>query len=184
MSHSPSDRASVTAVYPGTFDPVTLGHMDLMVRGARLFDRLILAVAVGHHKRTMFTLDERLEMAAEIARQISPEADPQRAARPARIEVRPFNGLLTQFMAEVGAQVVLRGVRTVTDCDYEFQMAAMNRQLRPTMDTVFLTPSTGLQHVSASFVREIATLGGDVSSLVAPSVLVRVKERVSAVQRA
>jgi pantetheine-phosphate adenylyltransferase len=172
MSHSPSNRSPVTAVYPGTFDPITLGHMDLMARGARLFDRLILAVAVGHHKRTMFTLDERLEMAREMAL-----PHPQ-------VEVRPFDGLLTQFMAETGAQVVLRGVRTVTDCDYEFQMAAMNRQLRPTMDTVFLTPSTGLQHVSASFVREIANLGGDVSSLVAASVLTRVQARVSGGQRA
>ena len=172
MSPSPSRRTPVTAVYPGTFDPITLGHMDVMARGARLFDRLILAVAVGHHKRTMFTLDERLAMAREMA-----QSHPQ-------VEVCPFDGLLTQFMAEQDAQVVLRGVRTITDCDYEFQMAAMNRQLRPTMDTVFLTPSTGLQHVTASFVREIAGLGGDVSTLVAPSVLTRVQARVAGTVRA
>lgn len=172
MSHPSAARSPVTAVYPGTFDPITLGHVDLMARGARLFDKLVLAVAVGHHKRTMFSLEERLEMAREAA-----EAYPQ-------VEVRPFEGLLTQFVTDIGAQVVLRGVRTVTDCDYEFQMAAMNRQLRPAMDTVFLTPSTGLQHVSASFVREIAGLGGDVSSLITPAVLRRVQARMASAVRA
>jgi pantetheine-phosphate adenylyltransferase len=161
-----STRSPVIAVYPGTFDPITLGHMDLMARGARLFDRLVLGVAAGHHKRTMFTLDERLEMARELA-----------ATHP-NVEVEPFDGLLTHFLAHVGAQVVLRGVRTTSDCDYEFQMAGMNRRLMPSMDTVFLTPGAALQHISATFVREIATLGGDVSSLVAPSVFQRVMARV------
>jgi len=160
------ERSKVSAVYPGTFDPITIGHTDLVRRGAMLFDRLIIAVARGHHKRTLFTLEERMEMAREAC-----------AAHP-HVEVLPFEGLLTQFLREHAAQVVLRGVRTVSDCDYEFQMAAMNRQLLPTMDTVFLTPSSGLQHVSSSFVREIATLGGDVSTLVAPSVLERVQARV------
>jgi pantetheine-phosphate adenylyltransferase len=160
------EHNKVSAVYPGTFDPITIGHIDLVRRGAMLFDRLIIAVARGHHKRTMFTLDERMEMAREAC------------AEHPHVEVLPFEGLLTQFLREHAAQVVLRGVRTVSDCDYEFQMAAMNRQLLPTMDTVFLTPSSGLQHVSSSFVREIATLGGDVSTLVAPSVLARVQVRV------
>ena len=164
MNHSTSP---VRAVYAGTFDPITLGHMDLVARGAALFGRLIIAVAVGHHKKTMFTLDERMAMVREVS------------AGHGNVEVRPFDGLLTDFLRAAEATVVLRGVRTVTDCDYEFQMAAMNRQLLPAMDTVFLTPSTGLQHVSASFVREIATLGGDVSSLVAPSVLRRVRQQVS-----
>ena len=159
-------RNRVSAVYPGTFDPITVGHADLVRRGAVLFDRLIIAVARGHHKRTLFTLDERMEMVREAC------------AEHGNVEVLPFDGLLTQFLREHAAQVVLRGVRTVSDCDYEFQMAAMNRQLLPTMDTVFLTPSSGLQHVSSSFVREIATLGGDVSTLVAPSVLARVQARV------
>jgi pantetheine-phosphate adenylyltransferase len=159
-------RPPVTAVYPGTFDPITLGHTDLLARGARLFDRLVLAVAVGHHKRTMFTLGERLEMAREVA------------AAHSNVQVEPFDGLLTHFLVSVDAQVVLRGVRTTSDCDYEFQMAGMNRRLMPSMDTVFLTPSAQLQHVSATFVREIATLGGDVSGLVAPSVLGRVLARV------
>ena len=159
-------RNRVSAVYPGTFDPITVGHADLVRRGAVLFDRLIIAVARGHHKRTLFTLDERMEMVREAC------------AEHGNVEVLPFDGLLTQFLREHAAQVVLRGVRTVSDCDYEFQMAAMNRQLLPTMDTVFLTPSSGLQHVSSSFVREIATLGGDVSTLVAPSVLERVQARV------
>jgi pantetheine-phosphate adenylyltransferase len=156
----------VCAVYAGTFDPITIGHMDLVARGAALFDRLVIAVAVGHHKKTLFSLDERMAMAREVCADLG------------RVDVLPFDGLLTDFLRQVGAQVVLRGVRTVTDCDYEFQMAAMNRKLLPSMDTVFLTPSSGLQHVSASFVREIATLGGDVSSLVAPSVLARVQARV------
>ena len=161
-----SARPPVTAVYPGTFDPITLGYMDLMDRGARLFDRLVVAVAVGHHKRTMFTLDERLEMVREVA-----------AGHP-NVEVEPFDGLLTHFLARIGGQVVLRGVRTTSDCDYEFQMAGMNRRLMPSMDTVFLTPGATLQHISATFVREIATLGGDVSGLVAPSVFQRVMARV------
>jgi pantetheine-phosphate adenylyltransferase len=161
------DNRTVSAVYPGTFDPITIGHVDLVRRGAMLFDRLIIAVARGHHKRTMFTLDERMEMTREAC------------AEHRNVEIQPFDGLLTQFLREHAAQVVLRGVRTVSDCDYEFQMAAMNRQLLPTMDTVFLTPSSGLQHVSSSFVREIATLGGDVSTLVAPSVHSRVQARVS-----
>lgn len=169
---TPTSTSPVTAVYAGTFDPFTLGHMDLMRRGAALFDRLVVAVAVGHHKRTLFGLDDRLAMARELG-----------APHP-NVEVMPFDGLLTDFLRAIDAQVVLRGVRTVTDCDYEFQMATMNRELLPTMDTVFLTPSRGLQHVSASFVREIATLGGDVSSLVAPSVLERVRSRLGATERA
>ncbi len=157
----------LTAVYPGTFDPMTLGHEDLMRRGARLFDRLILAVAVGHHKRTMFTIDERLQMAAEIA------------APYANVEVMPFRGLLRDFVVGVDGDVVVRGLRAMSDFDYEFQMAGMNRQLMPEVETLFLTPSDQYQFISGTFVREIAMLGGDVSKFVAPSVLKRLKERVS-----
>ena len=157
----------LTAVYPGTFDPMTLGHEDLMKRAAGLFDRLILGVAAGHHKRTMFTIAERLEMAREIAQPYP------------NIEVMAFRGLLSHFVAEVGGKVVVRGLRAVSDFEYEFQMAGMNRQLMPDVETVFMTPSDQYQFVSGTFVREIANLGGDVSKFVAPSVLARLSERVS-----
>ncbi len=163
-------QAPLTAVYPGTFDPMTLGHEDLMRRAAGLFDRLILAVAAGHHKRTLFSVDERLEMARE------------RAAAYKNIEVLPLRGLLRDFMVEQGGKVAVRGVRTVSDFEYEFQMAGMNRQLMPEMETVFMTPGDQHQFVSATFVREIATLGGDVSKFVAPSVLGRLTERVTQAQ--
>lgn len=157
----------ITAVYPGTFDPMTLGHEDLMRRASRLYDRLILAVAAGHHKRTMFTIAERLEIAKEVCA-------PYR-----NVEVVPFRGLLRDFVVEQGGKVVVRGLRAVSDFEYEFQMAGMNRQLMPDVETVFMTPSDQFQFVSGTFVREIASLGGDVSKFVAPSVLKRLKERVS-----
>jgi pantetheine-phosphate adenylyltransferase len=160
----------IVAVYPGTFDPMTLGHEDLMRRAAGLYDRLVLGVAAGHHKRTMFTIAERLEMATEMA-----------APYP-NVQVTPFRGLLTNFMKEVGGKVVVRGLRAVTDFEYEFQMAGMNRQLMPDLETVFMTPADQFQFVSGTFVREIATLGGDVSKFVAPSVLRRLQERVTQVE--
>ncbi len=162
-----TSKAPLTAVYPGTFDPMTLGHEDLMRRASRLFDRLILAVAAGHHKRTMFSVDERLEIAREIA-----EPYPN-------VEVIAFRGLLRDFVVEQGGKVVVRGLRAVSDFEYEFQMAGMNRQLMPEVETVFMTPSDQYQFVSATFVREIATLNGDVSNFVAPSVLRRLRARVS-----
>jgi pantetheine-phosphate adenylyltransferase len=157
----------LTAVYPGTFDPMTLGHEDLMRRAAGLFDRLVLAVAAGHHKRTMFTIAERLDIAREIAKPY------------ANVEVVPFRGLLRDFVVGTGGHVVVRGLRAVSDFEYEFQMAGMNRQLMPEVETVFMTPSDQYQFVSSTFVREIASLGGDVSKFVAPSVLRRLKERVA-----
>ena len=162
-----TQRQALTAVYPGTFDPMTLGHADLMRRASSLFDRLILAVAAGHHKRTLFSAEERLDMAREIAK-VYPN-----------IEVMPFSGLLRNFVVENGGKVVVRGLRAVTDFEYEFQMAGMNRQLMPDVETVFMTPSDQFQFVSGTFVREIATLGGDVSKFVAPSVLKRLQERVA-----
>jgi pantetheine-phosphate adenylyltransferase len=127
----------------------------------------VLAVAAGHHKRTMFTIAERLEMAQEIA-----------APYP-NVEVMAFRGLLRNFVVDLGGKVVIRGLRAVSDFEYEFQMAGMNRQLMPDVETVFMTPSDQFQFVSGTFVREIATLGGDVSKFVAPSVLTRLKSRVS-----
>jgi pantetheine-phosphate adenylyltransferase len=163
MSSSPV----LTAVYPGTFDPMTLGHADLMRRASQLWDRLILAVAAGHHKKTMFSLDERLDMARELA------------AEYPNVEVVAFSGLLRDFVVAHQGKIVVRGLRAVSDFEYEFQMAGMNRQLMPEVETVFLTPSDQFQFVSGTFVREIAMLGGDVSKFVAPSVLDRLKARVA-----
>jgi pantetheine-phosphate adenylyltransferase len=162
-----TSRNALTAVYPGTFDPMTLGHADLMRRASQLFDRLILAVAAGHHKRTMFSVDERLDMAKELAREYG------------NVEVIAFSGLLRDFVVDHGGKVVVRGLRAVSDFEYEFQMAGMNRQLMPDVETVFLTPSDQYQFVSGTFVREIAMLGGDVSKFVAPSVLARLQARVA-----
>ena len=158
---------TVTAVYPGTFDPMTLGHQDLIARASRLFERLIVAVAAGHHKRTMFTIAERLAIARELA-----------APHP-NVEVLAFRGLLRDFVVEQGGKVVIRGLRAVSDFEYEFQMAGMNRQLMPEVETLFLTPSDQYQFISGTFVREIAGLGGDVSKFVAPSVLAKLQERVA-----
>jgi pantetheine-phosphate adenylyltransferase len=157
----------IAAVYPGTFDPMTLGHADLMARASRLFGRLILAVAAGHHKKTLFSLEDRLAMAKELA------------AAHDNVEVIAFDGLLRDFVVGHGASVVIRGLRAVSDFDYEFQMAGMNRQLMPDVETVFLTPSDQYQFVSGTFVREIAMLKGDVSKFVAPSVLARLQQKVA-----
>ncbi|MFM8898661.1 MAG: pantetheine-phosphate adenylyltransferase [Burkholderiales bacterium] len=156
----------LTAVYPGTFDPMTLGHEDLIRRASRLFERLIVAVAAGHHKRTLFNVDERLDIATELA------------AKYPNVEVVAFRGLLRDFVVERSGKVVVRGLRAVSDFEYEFQMAGMNRQLMPDVETVFLTPGDHYQFVSGTFVREIATLGGDVSKFVSPSVLKRLGQRV------
>ncbi len=160
-------KPRLTAVYPGTFDPMTSGHEDLMRRASRLFDRLIVAVAAGHHKRTLFSLEERLEIARELA-----------LAYP-NVEVISFHGLLRDLVINHGGQVVVRGLRAVSDFEYEFQMAGMNRQLMPDVETLFLTPSDQYQFVSGTFVREIALLGGDVSKFVAPSVLERLQVKVA-----
>ena len=156
----------LTAVYPGTFDPMTLGHEDLVRRASRLFERVLIAVAAGHHKRTMFSIAERIDIATELSRRYE------------NVEVMAFRGLLRDFVLEQGGKVVVRGLRAVSDFDYEFQMAGMNRQLMPEVETVFMTPSDQYQFVSGTFVREIATLGGDVSKFVSPSVLDRLRERV------
>ncbi len=155
----------VTAVYPGTFDPMTLGHVDLVRRASRLFGSVVVAVAAGHHKRTLFSLEERLAIAQEAC-----------AAWP-HVQVLPFDGLLRDFVVSRGASVVVRGLRAVSDFEYEFQMAGMNRQLMPDVETLFLTPSDAYQFVSGTFVREIAMLGGDVSKFVAEPVLQRLQAK-------
>lgn len=142
------------AVYSGTFDPLTLGHEDVVRRAAGLFDELVLAVAVAHHKKTLFSLDERITMARAAL-----------AGLP-NVRVEAFDGLIMDFCRAQGACAVLRGVRNVTDFDYEAQMAAMNRKLLPTVETVFLLPQAELQCISSTLVREISKLGGDVSGMV------------------
>ena len=160
----------VIAVYPGTFDPITLGHTDLVQRATVLFDEVIVAVAVGHHKKTMFTLDERMALVRE-------------AVRPwPQVRVESFDGLVRDFVRAHGASVMVRGVRSVTDFDYERQLAGMNRHLMPDVETVFLTPSDQFAHLSSSFVREIHTLGGAVDALVSPVVLQRLREKTGGQQ--
>ena len=148
----------VIAVYPGTFDPITLGHEDIVRRAARLFDQVVIAVATAHHKKTLFTLDERLALTRETLADL-----PQ-------VRVEPFTGLVTVFAQAQGARVMVRGVRGVTDFDYEFQLAGMNRALVPGVETVFLTPASQYQFISSTLVREIGTLGGDVAQFVSPGV--------------
>ena len=148
----------VLAVYPGTFDPMTLGHEDVVRRAIQLFDKVIVAVAAGHHKKSMFTLQERIEMAKEVVKPY-----PQ-------VTVESFNGLLRDFVVARGGKAMVRGLRAVTDFDYEFQLAGMNRSLMPEVETVFLTPSDKYQFISSTFVREIAVLGGEVDKFVSPTV--------------
>lgn len=155
------------AIYPGTFDPLTRGHEDLVRRASKLCDRMIVAIAAGHHKNAMFTLDERLDIAREV---LAPYPN---------VEVRGFTGLLRDFVVERGGQVVVRGLRAVSDFEYEFQMAGMNRQLMPDVETLFLTPADQYQFISGTFVREIAMLGGDVSKFVVPLVMERLRARVA-----
>ena len=150
---------SVIAVYSGTFDPLTLGHEDVVHRAAQMFDKVVVAVAAAHHKKTLFTLDERLALAQEVTQGIG------------NVSVVPFSGLLCDFVQSQGASVIVRGLRSVTDYDYETQMAGMNRHLAPQVDTIFLYTSASVQHISSTLVREISTLGGKVEGLVSPAVL-------------
>lgn len=156
----------ILAIYPGTFDPITLGHEDMLHRAARMFGRITVAVAIAHHKKTLFTLEERLDMVRQ-AMQDHPH-----------IQVEPFEGLVTEFAAARGAQVMVRGLRSGTDFDYEFQLAGMNRALRPEIESVFLTPSTQYQHISSTLVREIAMLRGDTAQFVSAGVQQRLTEKL------
>ena len=167
-SPCPGDNLNhkVIAVYPGTFDPMTLGHEDVVRRAAQLFDRVIVAVAAGHHKKTMFSLQERVDMAREVVKPYP------------HVTVESFDGLMRDFVVARGAKAMVRGLRAVTDFDYEFQLAGMNRSLMPDVETVFLTPSDKYQFISSTFVREIAVLGGEVDKFVEPSVLRRLMDKV------
>jgi pantetheine-phosphate adenylyltransferase len=159
-----AEHTARTAVYSGTFDPITLGHEDVMRRAAGLFDEVIVAVAVAHHKKTQFSLAERLAMVEEAARRLPAGT---------RVRALPFDGLIMDFCRANGAAAVVRGIRNLTDFDYEAQMAAMNRKLLPTVETVLLLPQAELQCISSTLVREIAKLGGDVSTMVNPAVAAR-----------
>ncbi|MBV9191497.1 MAG: pantetheine-phosphate adenylyltransferase [Betaproteobacteria bacterium] len=155
----------IKAVYPGTFDPLTRGHEDLVRRASTLFDSLVLAIADSKAKRPFFTVDERIDMAKHVLRDVK------------NVEVVGFSGLLIDFVREQKARVVLRGLRAVSDFEYEFQLAGMNRNLYPKMETIFLTPSEQHMFISATLVREIAALGGNVSKFVHPSVAKRLKQK-------
>jgi pantetheine-phosphate adenylyltransferase len=147
------------ALYPGTFDPITNGHLDIIARAAKLVDRLVVGVAMNAGKGPMFTLEERAEL-------VKAEIDAIAARTGAKIEVRPFATLLIAFAREVGAGMIVRGLRAVSDFDYEFQMAGMNYRLDPEIETVFLMASEHHQFISSRFVKDIAALGGDISSFV------------------
>ncbi|MDW8469477.1 MAG: pantetheine-phosphate adenylyltransferase [Burkholderiales bacterium] len=158
----------IRAVYPGTFDPLTRGHEDLVRRASRLFDHVVLGVADSRAKRPFFSLEERVEIARAVLADL------------ANVTVVGFSGLLAAFVRAQGARVVLRGLRAVSDFEYEFQLAGMNRALYPDLETVFLTPGEQHMFISATLVREIAQLGGDVSKFVHPTVRERLLAKVQA----
>lgn len=142
------------AVYPGTFDPFTLGHVDLVQRASRLFDKLVVAIATSSNKHPIFSLEERIKLGKELFKKLP------------NVEVIGFDGLLIDFVSEHNAKVLVRGIRTIGDFDFELQLARMNRHLKPDVETMFILPSEKYIHISATLVREIAALGGDISTLV------------------
>lgn len=160
-------------LYPGTFDPITNGHVDIIGRAARMFDRLVVGVAVSAGKGPLFPIAERVELVEAELRPIATRTGTE-------VVVRPFDSLLIHFAHEVGASVIVRGLRAVSDFDYEFQMAGMNYRLDPDIETVFLTASERHQFISSRFVKEIAQLGGDIASFVPPLTLARTLARLGA----
>ncbi len=154
------------AVYPGTFDPLTSGHADLVKRATRIFDEIVVAVALAAHKQPFFDLDERVAIAKKVFADMP------------NVRVLGFSGLLMDLVAAQNAHIVLRGLRAVSDFEYEFQLAGMNRNLNPGIETVFMTPAEQFMFISASMVREIARLGGDVSPFVPPQVLEMLKRKI------
>ncbi len=154
-----------TVVYPGTFDPITNGHSDLVARAAKLFGKVIVAVAVNPGKNPAFDLQQRIALAEVVLDKVE------------NAEVRAFDSLLVDFVRDCGAGVILRGLRAVSDFEYEFQLAGMNRRLAPTVETLFLTPAEQFAYISSGLVREIASLGGDVSEFVHPQVQAALRKR-------
>jgi len=158
------------AIYPGTFDPITNGHVDLIERAVQLFDRLIVAIAANPSKTPALALDERIALAEQVL------------SRFQQVQVIGFNNLLYEFAEQQGAKVILRGLRAVSDFEYEFQLASMNRKLAPQLETLFLTPAEQHAYISSSLVREIAALGGDVSPFVDVKVAALLKTRLKRVK--
>ena len=156
---------AVAAMYPGTFDPITLGHEDLVRRGARLFDRIVVAVAANPGKEPMFSLEERVDLVRAVLGDLE------------NIEVRGYSGLTVDFALQNDLQVIVRGLRAVSDFEYEFQLANMNRHLTDEVETAYLTPTEKYTFISSSLVREVASLGGDVSEFVSPPVKKALMER-------
>ena len=159
-----------TALYPGTFDPMTLGHLDIIKRASRQCDKLVIAVAINRGKNPLFGLDERVEMVENVIAPLRNDIE---------VEVRPFEGLLIHFVESVGATTIVRGLRAVSDFEYEFQMAGMNDRLNPDIETVFLMADPQFQTIASRLVKEIARLGGDVSQFVTPEVEHRLKDKFS-----
>jgi len=155
-----------TAIYPGSFDPMTFGHIDIIERSARLFDNVIVAILINAQKAPLFSVDERIEIMREILK-----------PRFQHVEVAVFHGLLVDYAKERKAQVIVRGIRAVTDYEYEFQMALMNRRLNPSIETVFMMPAEQYSYLSSRLVKEIAELGGSVAGLVPEIVEERLKQR-------
>ncbi|MCS7315085.1 MAG: pantetheine-phosphate adenylyltransferase [Bryobacterales bacterium] len=160
--------SGVIAVYPGSFDPITNGHLDLVDRASRLFDRLIVAILRNEAKKPLFSVEERLEMAREVLKPWT------------NVEVESFSGLLVDFARARGARVILRGIRAISDYEYELQMALMNRRLAPQIETVFLMAGEDYSFLSARLVKEVVALGGDVSGLVPALVHERLRRRLAA----
>lgn len=158
---------SAIVIYPGTFDPITLGHTDIVSRAAPMFERLIVAVAGSTAKNTVFSVDERVSLASEVLSEYP------------NVEVARFDGLMVDFAREHDATIILRGLRAVTDFEYEFQLAGMNRKLYPKADTVFMPTSEQFTYISSSLVREIASLGGNVSEFVHPHICDALNERIA-----
>ena len=159
---------SVKALYPGTFDPPTNGHLDLIQRGAKLFEHLTVAILVNPVKDPLFTVEERVEMLKESTASLG------------NVSVATFDGLMVEFARRQGASAVLRGIRAISDYEYEFQMALMNRRLAPEIETVFLQPAGRYSFVSSRMLKEVFSFGGDVSGLVPPNVLKRLRGRIGA----
>jgi len=156
---------NLTAVYPGTFDPITNGHIDILTRGGRMFDRIIVAILRNPDKDPLFPLEERAEILKAVV------------SRWSNVEVESFDGLLVDFARKRGAQVIVRGLRALSDFEYEFQMTLMNQRLEPGIQTVFMMPSEAYSYVSSRLVKEVARLGGDVTGLVPAEVVARLKKR-------